>query len=61
MFQFPGVSIKMYGELRYSMTSLPIYLASIISSITASAEKAHPKEMFKLVMKNLDSPCINPT
>jgi hypothetical protein len=41
------------------MTSLPISSASISSAITASAEETHPEAMFQLVMKTLDSPCIN--
>jgi hypothetical protein len=60
MVQFLGFNIKMYGEPRSSMTPLPIFPASFTSAITASAEKSHPKEIFQLVMKNLDSSCINP-
>jgi hypothetical protein len=43
------------------MTSLPISSASIASAITAPTEETHPEAMFQLVMKTLDSPCINPT
>jgi hypothetical protein len=43
------------------MTPMPIYPTHVTSAITASVEKHHPEAMFHLVMKTLDSPCINPT
>jgi hypothetical protein len=55
------IGIEMYGKPRSLMTSLPISSDSIASSITTPTEETHPEAMFQLVMRTIDSPCINPT
>jgi hypothetical protein len=47
LVQFLGINIKMDGKSRPSRTSVPIFLASVISAIATPTEKTHPIETIR--------------